>query len=137
MINFPYYQQIKPWPHLKGGVNNMGRLEEPQILLDMLWLALDVPFVAGAGWIPRQLCCTRRAGTGGAGVAGASRRPVLVEGLLERQGKASWKWCRQGQGRAAPWGGSVWASVRLDSGSGKPGIKFTVGSGQDQGRTGG
>lgn len=42
IINSPYYQQIKPWPHLKGGVNNRGRLEAPQILLDVLWLPLDV-----------------------------------------------------------------------------------------------
>lgn len=42
IINSPYYQQIKPWPHLKGGVNNRERLEAPQILLDVLWLPLDV-----------------------------------------------------------------------------------------------
>lgn len=55
----------------------MGRLEVPQILLDMLWLSLDVLFVAGAGWIPQQLCSTRREGTGGAGMAAASRRPMM------------------------------------------------------------
>lgn len=92
MINSPYYQQIKPWPHLKGGVNNMGRLEEPQILLDMLRLPLDVSFGAGAGCIPRQLCSTHRDGTGGDGVAGASRedrRSILFGWLLESQGKAA------------------------------------------------
>lgn len=53
----------------------MGRLEEPQILLDMLWLALDVSFVAEAGWIPEQLRSTRRDGTGGA--SSEDRRPIL------------------------------------------------------------
>lgn len=103
----------------------MGRLEEPQILLDMLWLALDVSFVAGAGWIPQQLCSTCQDGTGGAGMAGRTGGQSCLGG--------SWK------AKETPAGsGASQVRAELLPGEGlsglQQGVKFTLGAGQDQGR---
>lgn len=136
MINSPYYQQIKPWPHLKGGVNNTGRLEEPQILLDMLWLALEVSSVAGAEWIPQQLWN----GTEGLGWQGQQRgqeaNPNFMAPGKPRKQQLEVEQARSGQS-CSP--GRVCTSAResWDSERGKPGMKFTPGTGQDQGRAAG